>query len=115
MLTKGHEMDYVINFIITKRVCESFDNNFEQYVRTHYVKLLKRSQKIDKMEAEKFNLAQSLAFYLHQDNELMDSNFDEENDDQQKPGLLRTLAIKLGIKKPKELKSQLEEINHLKF
>ena len=85
MLTKGNNMDYVINFIITKRVCESFDNNFEQYVRTHYVKLLKRSQKIEKStDKDRFNLAQSLAFYLHQDNELMDSNFDGETDEQQK-------------------------------
>lgn len=45
----------------------------------------------------------------------MESNFDEETDERQKQGLLRTLAIKIGIKKPKELKSQMEEINHLKF
>ena len=57
MLTKGGQMDYVMNFIITKRVCEGFDNNFEQYVRTHYVKLLKRSQKFEKVGQEKFNLA----------------------------------------------------------
>ena len=65
MLTKGLDIDYVMNFIITKRVCESFDNNFEQYVRTHYVKLLKSSQKLEKVKTEKFNLAQSMAFYLH--------------------------------------------------
>lgn len=41
MLQKGNDIDYVQNYIITKRVCERFDANYEQYVRTHYVKLLK--------------------------------------------------------------------------
>lgn len=43
MMSKGQEIDYVINYIISKRVCERFDSNYEQYVRTHYVKLLKNN------------------------------------------------------------------------
>jgi len=72
MMSKGQEIDYVINYIISKRVCERFDSNYEQYVRTHYVKLLKNNQKIDKSSKDKFNLAQSLAFYLHMDTDLLD-------------------------------------------
>ena len=43
MLSKGNDIDYVMNYIVSKRVCEKFDSNYEQYVRTHYVKLLKQN------------------------------------------------------------------------
>jgi len=59
------------NYIIIKRLCEGFDLKYEAYVRNHYIQHLKTSQKLDQSNDEKFILANSMAFYLKQDKDML--------------------------------------------
>ena len=45
----------------------------------------------------------------------MELNFDEDLEEFQNQSFMQKIAIKLGMKKSKESKEQVEDINNLKF
>lgn len=114
MLSSGNNLDYTSNYIIIKRICEKFDLKFEAYVRNHYIKLLKTTQKLDG-GSDKFPLAQSLAFYLKQDRDMLMQNVEMPDPLSLGEELFKTMSQKLGFSKSKTQQQDSEECNWLKF
>lgn len=63
-MKKSTGTDYMFNYVVTKRICERYDNKFETYTRQYYIKVLKSTQKNDSKGMDRFYLANSMAFYL---------------------------------------------------
>lgn len=57
MLTSGKDVDYMTNYVIIMRICEQYDTKYEAYVRNHYIRHLKTSQRVDQISDDKFVLA----------------------------------------------------------
>jgi hypothetical protein len=103
MLSTGRDMNYVSNYIILKRICESFDEKFEAYIRKHHLKMLKSNQSMSGAKA-KFPLAQSMAFYLKQDDAML-----MQNDEFEPPIAFTDKMFNYIIKRLGLAKSQTEQ------
>jgi len=115
MLSTGKDMNYVSNYIILKRICENFDEKFEAYIRKHQLKLLKSRQNMSGVKA-KFPLAQSMAFYLKQDDAMIMQNDEFEPKIKISDKMFNYVIKKLGLAKSQtEQQNSFDDVNHLKF
>jgi len=91
-------MNYVSNYVILKRICESFDEKFKAYIRKYHLKMQKSNQSISGSKA-KFPLAQSMEFYLKQDDAMLMQNDEFEPPIRFSNKMFNYIKKKLGLAK----------------